>query len=59
MEETAKFQTFPPGYKFDAKIAEARKQIGNAVPPAFIVALTKGLVDNLEQTDGIIHPTRA
>lgn len=42
--ERARLQTFPDDFEFIGSIAEVRRQIGNAVPPAGVISLAKRLM---------------
>lgn len=41
IDEMARLQTFPPGYCFSGDYRAARRQIGNAVPPALAEAVAR------------------
>ncbi|MDC3294158.1 DNA cytosine methyltransferase [Alphaproteobacteria bacterium] len=45
--ELAAIQGFPEGYKFSGSRRERVRQIGNAVPPAFVEAVASNLIQDL------------
>lgn len=50
MREAARFQTFPDGFIFDAKLRETERQVGNAVPPVLGWHIAKAVSDCFIET---------
>lgn len=48
MREAARFQSFPDGFIFDAKLRETERQVGNAVPPVLAWHIAKAIRKCLE-----------
>lgn len=47
IDEMARLQTFPQGYRFSGDYRAARRQIGNAVPPALAEAVARRIAATL------------
>jgi DNA (cytosine-5)-methyltransferase 1 len=43
MREAARFQSFPDSFRFEAKLRETERQIGNAVPPVLAWHIAKAI----------------
>jgi len=51
IEEMARLQSFPSGYRFAGDYRAARRQIGNAVPPALAEAVARRVAATLRGTE--------
>lgn len=49
VDEMARLQTFPKGYRFSGDYRAARRQIGNAVPPALAEAVARRIAATLRK----------
>jgi DNA (cytosine-5)-methyltransferase 1 len=45
MREAARFQSFPDSFKFEAKLRETERQIGNAVPPVMAWHIARAVLE--------------
>lgn len=49
MREAARFQSFPDEFRFEAKLRETERQIGNAVPPVLAWHIAKAVQATLQR----------
>lgn len=49
VREAARLQSFPDGFEFAGAMNASFRQIGNAVPPILALAVSKALMEAIEQ----------
>lgn len=50
MREAARFQSFPDDFRFEAKLRETERQIGNAVPPVLAWHIARAIQTTLKES---------